>query len=114
MSRQSIEKFIKIGKDLILQVLPLHQLLLPPKPLYGTFCFPSKENSKNIVLVLYTPRPKEWGSSSLWSPYASSTVASSHAAHKQLNQGQKEGELAYEPHSPYYSPVPLPEFYEDE
>ena len=48
---------------------------------------------------------------------------SSHAVHKQLNQEQKEqelareeeeGELAYEPHSHYYSPVHPPEFYEDE
>ena len=26
---------------------------------------------------------------------------------------REEGELAYKPHSPYYSPVHLPEFYED-
>ena len=43
--------------------------------------------------------------------------------HKQLDQEQKEeesgreeegGELAYEPHSPYYSLVHPAEFYEDE
>ena len=36
---------------------------------------------------------------------------------EQINQSQKEeeeGELAYEPHSPYYSPVHPPEFYGDE
>ena len=75
------------------------------------------------MLVPYTPRPKEWGSWQIRSPYASSTVVSPHAVHKQLNQEQKEeelgreeeeGELAYEPHSPYYSPVHPPEFYEDE
>ena len=51
------------------------------------------------------------------------TAVSSHAVHKQLNQEQKEeelgreeeeGELAYKSHSPYYSPVHPPEFYEDE
>ena len=71
----------------------------------------------------YTPRPKEWESWQVRSPYASSTVVK-HAVYKQeLDQEQKEeelgreeeeGELAYEPHSPYYSPVHLPEFYEDE
>ena len=58
------------------------------------------------------------------SPYTSSTVVNPHTVHKQeLDQEQKEeesgregeeGELAYEPHSPYYSPVHLREFYEDE
>ena len=31
-----------------------------------------------------------------------------------LGREEEEGELAYEHHSPYYSPVHLPEFYEDE
>ena len=72
----------------------------------------------------YTPRSKEWGSWWVRSPYASSTVVNLHAVHEQeLYQEQKEegsgregeeGELAYEPHSPYYSPDHLPEFYEDE
>ena len=82
---------------------------------------PAKKTVKNIVLVPYTPRPKELGSWQIRSPYATSTVVSPHAVHKQLNQEQKEeesgreeGELAYEPHSPYYSPVHPPEFYEDE
>ena len=74
------------------------------------------------MLVPYTPRPKEWGSWWIRLPYATSTVVSPHAVHKQINQEQKEeesvreeeGELAYEPHSPYYSPVHPPEFYEDE
>ena len=37
---------------------------------------------------------------------------------KQKEEGsgreEEEGELAYEPHSPYYSPFHLPELYEDE
>ena len=71
--------------------------------------------------MLYTPRPKEWGSWWIRSPYASSTVVNPHAVHEQLDQEQKElgreeeeGELAYEPHSPYYSLVHPPKFYEDE
>ena len=83
---------------------------------------PVKKTVKNIVLVPYTPKPKEWGSWQIRSPHASSTVVSQHAVHKHLNQEQKEeesgreeeGELAYEPHNPYYSPVHPPEFYEDE
>ena len=82
---------------------------------------PAKKTVKNIVLAPYTPSPKEWGSWQIRLPYALSTVVSPHAVHKQVNQGQKEeesgreeGELAYEPHSPYYSPVHAPEFYEDE
>ena len=85
---------------------------------------PAKRTVKNIVLVPYTPRPKEWGSWQVRSPYASSTVVNPHTVHEQeLDQEQKEeelgreeeeGELAYKPHSPYYSPVQPPEFYEDE
>ena len=84
---------------------------------------PAKKTIKNIVLVPYTPRPKEWGSWQIRSPYASSTVVSPCAVHTQLDQEQKEeelgreeeeGELAYEPHIPYYSLVHPSKFYEDE
>ena len=84
---------------------------------------PVKKTVKNIVLVLYIPSPNDWGSWQIWSPYATSTVVSPHAVHEQLNQEWKEeesgreeeeGELAYEPHSPYCSPVHPPEFYGDE
>ena len=85
---------------------------------------PAKRTVKNIVLMPYTPRPKEWGSWEIRSPYTSSTVVNPCTVHKQeLDQEQKEeelsreeeeGELAYELYSPYYSPVYPPEFYEDE
>ena len=85
---------------------------------------PTKKTIKNIVLVLYTPRPNDWGSWQIQLSYATSTVTSPHAVHKQVVQGEKEkelgreedeeGELVYEPHSPYYSPVHPPKFYEDE
>ena len=45
-------------------------------------------------------------------PYATSTIAS-----PKENRGEQEkntGEMVYEPHSPYYSPVHPPEFYGDE
>ena len=74
------------------------------------------------MLVPYTPRPKEWGSWQIRLLYATSTVVSPHAVHKQVNQEQKEdklgteeeGELAYDTPSPNYSPLYPPEFYEDE
>ena len=77
---------------------------------------PAKKTVKNIVLVPYTPRPNDWGSWQIRLPYATSIVASSHAVHKQVSQEEKEeeGELVYEHHSPYYSPIHPPEFYEDE
>ena len=77
---------------------------------------PTKRTVRNIVLVQYTPTLNDWGSWQITLPYTTSTVASPHTVHKQLSQEEKEeeGELVYEPHSPYYSPVHLPEVYEDE
>ena len=77
---------------------------------------PAKKTVKNIVLVLYTPRPNDWESWQIRLPYTTSTVASPHAVHKQVSQEEKEeeGGLVYELHSPYYSPVHPPKFYEDE
>ena len=49
----------------------------------------AKKRVKNIVLVLYTPRPNDWGSWQIRSPYATSTVASPHAVHKQASQEEK-------------------------
>ena len=59
------------------------------------------------------PRPKDWGSWQIRSPYATSTVASPPAVHKQVSQEEKEeeGDLVCELHSPYYSPVHPPKFY---
>ena len=85
---------------------------------------PAKKTVKNIVLEPYTPRANDWGSWQIRLPYGTSTVTSLYAVHKQVVQGEKEkdlgreeeeeGDLAYEPHSPYYSPVHPPKFYEDE
>ena len=70
-----------------------------------------KKVVKNIVLGPYTPKPKDWGSWRIKSAYATSTTASSPLA---LNDQRKDEEMVYVPHSPYYSPVDPPEFYEDE
>ena len=65
---------------------------------------------KNIVLVPYKPKPKDWGSWKVKSPYATSIIASPSVN----NQNQDNEEMVYVLHSPYYSPVHLPTFYEDE
>ena len=124
MRKQNIEKNYKNGKGLTtrstattLAASAAKATIIPPTS-------PAKKTVKNMVLVPYTPRPKEWGSWQIRKPYASSTVISPHMVHKQLDQEQKgeesgreeeeEGKLAYEPHSPHYSPVHPPKFYEDE
>ena len=71
---------------------------------------------KNLWLVQFTPKPHEWGSWQIKSHHTSSTVTTLHTNQKEeeLDKEEEEGELAYEHHSPYYSPVHPPEFYEDE
>ena len=74
---------------------------------------PVKKTVKNIVLVPYMPKPTDWGSWWIRSTYATSTIASPPAVQPSQHE-KEEGELVYEPHSPYYSPVHPSEFYEDE
>ena len=69
-----------------------------------------KRAIKNIVLVPYKPKPKDWGSWKVKSPYATSIIASPSVN----NQNQNNEEMVYVLHSPYYSPVHPPMFYEDE
>ena len=59
------------------------------------------------------PKPKDWRSWHIKSPYATSIIASPDESNKG-EQEKEKGEMVYEPHSPYYSPVHPPEFYEDE
>ena len=77
-----------------------------------------KRAVRNIVLVLYKPRPKDWGTWKIKSPYATSTIASPPLdVNNQIqdqNQNQTNEKLSYAPHSPYYEPVHLPQFYKDE
>ena len=69
-----------------------------------------KKAVKNIVLIPHKPKPTDWGSWRIKSPYATSTIASPPLA---SNDQRKDDEMVYVPHSPYYSPVHPPEFYED-
>ena len=76
-----------------------------------------KRTVRNIVLVPYKPKPKDWGSWEIQSPYATSTVASpilDKNDHPQNSNQDNEGKLTYVPHSPYYEPVHSPQFYENE
>ena len=75
-----------------------------------------KRTVRNIVLVPYKPRPKDWGSWKIKSPYATSTIASPHLDNNNQVQDsdQTNEKLSYIPHSPYYEPVHLLQFYEDE
>ena len=72
---------------------------------------PRKRAVKNIVLVPYKPKPTEWGSWKIKSPYVTSTIASPSLVPDEQN---KNNEMVYVQHSPYYSQVHPPEFYGNE
>ena len=74
-----------------------------------------KRAVKNIVLVPYKPKPKDWGTWKIKSPYATSMIASPPLDPNQTqNQSQNKEEMSYVPHSHYYEPAHPPAFYEDE
>ena len=76
-----------------------------------------KRTVRNIVLVPYKPKPSNWGSWRVKSPYATSTVASPNLDNNgqiQNSNQDNDGKLTYVPHSPYYEPVHSPQFYGDE
>ena len=78
-----------------------------------------KRAIKDIVLVLYKPKPKDWGSWKIKSPYVTSIIASPPLDINQIqiqnqNQDQNNEEMSYVPHSLYYAPAHAPKFYEDE
>ena len=73
---------------------------------------PRKRAIKNIVLVPYKLKPKDWGSWKVKSPYTTSPIASPPL--NLNNQTQNNEEMVYVPHSPYYSPVHPPDIYGDE
>ena len=75
---------------------------------------PVKKTVNNIILVLYMPKPTDWGSWHIRSPYTTSTIASPPAVQPSQQEKEEEAELVYEPHSPYYSPIHPPESYYDE
>ena len=69
-----------------------------------------KKVIKNVVLVPYKPKPKDWGSWKVKSPYATSIIASPPVN----NQNQNNEEMLYVLHNPYHSPVHPLTFYDDE
>ena len=77
-----------------------------------------KRTVRNIVLVPYKPRPKDWGSWKIKYPYATSTITSppldNNNQAQDSNPNQTSEKLGYIPHSPYYEPVHPLQFYEDE
>ena len=76
-----------------------------------------KRTVRNIVLVPYKPKPKDWGSWKIKSPCATSTVASPISDSNnqiQTSNQNNEDKITYVPHSPYYELVHLPQFYGDE
>ena len=76
-----------------------------------------KRTVRNIVLVPYKPKPKDWGSWKIRSPYTTSTVASpilDRNNQPQASNQDNEGKLTYVPHSPYYELVHSLQFYGDE
>ena len=76
-----------------------------------------KRTVRNIVLVPYKPKPKDWESWKIKSPYATSTIASPPLDNNNQVQDSNqinEEKLSYIPHSPCYEPVHPPQFYEDE
>ena len=85
-------------------------------PIDAVVDIPQKKRTvRNIVLVPYKPKPKDWGSWKIRSPYATSTVASPSPSPNDSEQIQNsEGKLTYIPHSPYYEPVHSPQYYGDE
>ena len=71
-----------------------------------------KRAIKNIVLVPYKPKPKDWESWKIKSPYVTSTIASPPLdINQNQNQDQNNEEMSYVLHSQYYAPVHPPEFY---
>ena len=76
-----------------------------------------KRTVRNIVLVPYKLKPKDWGSWQIKSPYVTSTIASPPLdINNQVQDSNQTNEekLSYIPHSPYYEPVHPLQFYEDE
>ena len=76
-----------------------------------------KRTVRNIVLVPYKPKPKDWGSQKVKSPYATNTIASpilDSNNQTQTSNQNNEDKITYIPHSPYYELVHLPQFYGDE
>ena len=97
------------------KLIPINNEINKPGDAMKTDTQQRKRAVKNIVLVPYKQKPKDWGTWKIKSPYATSMIASPPLDPNQTqNQTQNKEERSYVPHSPYYEPVHPPEFYEDE
>ena len=97
------------------KLIPINNEINKPSDAMKTDIQQRKRALKNIVLVLYKPKPKDWGTWKVKFPYATSMIASPPLDPNQnQNQTQNKEEMSYVPHSPYYEPAHPPAFYEDE
>ena len=76
-----------------------------PEETLSTNVLQRKRTVRNIFLVPYRPKPKNWGSWRSKSPYASSIIASPN-----FDDNDQIQENEY---SPYYEPVRSPQYYEN-
>ena len=67
-----------------------------------------KRTEKNLVLVPFKPKPKNWGSWRKKSNIESNTKITK----EKLDQNLNSSDVEYVPNSPHYSPVHSPQFYE--
>ena len=67
-----------------------------------------KRSEKNIVLVPYKPKPKNWGNWQKKNNIDSNTKITKEKSDENLDNSDVE----YVPNSPHYSPVHSPQFYE--
>ena len=97
------------------ELIPITNEINKTRDVAKTSAQPRKRAIKNIVLVPYKPKPKDWGSWKIKSPYVTSSIASPSLDINNQNQSQDQTneEMSYVPHSPYYAPVHPSEFYKD-
>ena len=95
-----------------------------PEETLSTNVLQRKRTVRNIVLVPYRPKLKNWGSWRSKSPYATSIITSLNFddndqiqenldRNNQIQENNQEDKLTYIPHSPYYEPVHSPQYYEN-
>ena len=94
MRKQNTRRHIKVEVNQTLLVWLLHLLLLLLKLPTG-LPFPPLKRFKNIVLVPYMPKPTDWGSWQIRSPYATSTIANPPAVQSSQQGKEEEREMVY-------------------
>ena len=103
---------------------PIPAEISKPAETLSTNVLQRKRTVRNIVLVPYRPKPKNWGSWRLKSPYATGIIASPNFddndqiqenpdRNNQIQENNQEDKLTYIPLSLYYEPVHSPQYYEN-